>query len=78
MFRMLLKTDALAIPSALSAISMRTLRGWRRTAPRFSSVQAIVLDDDSMLNLEARTMCLLVPATLYSRMLATYCRLIFL
>ena len=29
----------------------------------------IILDDDSMTNLEARTRCL-VPATLYSRMLA--------
>lgn len=74
MFRTLLKTDALAIADRTLPVryfELRTLRGMRRYSAEIllGPGDRIILDDDSMLNLEARTMCL-VPATLYSRMLA--------
>jgi hypothetical protein len=74
MFRTLLKTDALAIADRTFPVryfELRTLRGARRYSAEIllSPGDRIILDDDSMLNLEARTTCL-VPATLYSRMLA--------
>jgi hypothetical protein len=74
MFRTLLKTDALAIEDRMLPVryfELRTLRGTRRFSAEIllGPGDRIILDDDSMLNLEARTTCL-VPATLYSRMLA--------
>jgi hypothetical protein len=74
MFRTLLKTDALAIEDRTFPVryfELRTLRGTRRYSAEIllGPGDRIILDDDSMLNLEARTTCL-VPATLYSRMLA--------
>jgi hypothetical protein len=74
MFRTLLKTDALAIDDRTVPIryfELRTLRGARRYSAEIllGPNDRIILDDDSVLNLEARTTCL-VPATLYSRMLA--------
>ena len=74
MFRTLLKTDALAIEDRTFPIryfELRTLRGARRFSAEIllGPGDRIILDDDSITNLEARTMCL-VPATLYSRILA--------
>ena len=74
MFRTLLKTDALAIEDRTFQIryfELRTLRGARRYSAEIllGPGDRIILDDDSVLNLEART-TRLVPATLYSRMLA--------
>jgi hypothetical protein len=74
MFRTLLKTDALAIEDRTFPVryfELRTLRGTRRYSAEIllGPGDRIILDDDSILNLEARTTCL-VPATLYSRMLA--------
>jgi hypothetical protein len=74
MFRTLLKTDALAIADRTFPIryfELRTMRGGRRYSAEIllGPGDRISLDDDSMISLEARTTCL-VPATLYSRMLA--------
>jgi len=74
MFRTLLKTDALAIADRTFPIryfELRTMRGARRYSAEIllGPGDRIILDDDSMVSLEARTTCL-VPATLYSRMLA--------
>jgi hypothetical protein len=74
MFRTLLKTEALAIDDRTFPIryfEIRTLRGTRRYSAEIllSPDDRIILDDDSMINLEART-ARLVPATLYSRLLA--------
>jgi hypothetical protein len=74
MFRTLVKTDALAIDQHTVAVryfELRTLRGARRYSAEIllSPGDRIILDDDSVTNLEART-TRLVPATLYSRLLA--------
>ena len=74
MFRTLVKTDALAVENRMVAVryfELRTLRGARRYSAEIllGPGDRIILDDDSVTNLEARTMCL-VPATLHSRMLA--------
>ena len=74
MFRTLLKTDDLAIDDRTFPVryfELRTLRGARRYSAEIvlAPGDRIILDDDSMMNLEAKTTCL-VPATLYSRMLA--------
>ena len=74
MFRTLLKTDALAIEDRTFPIryfELRTLRGALRYSAEIllGPGDRVILDDDSVLNLEARAKCL-VPATLYSRMLA--------
>jgi hypothetical protein len=74
MLRTLLKTDALAIADRTFPIryfELRTLRGARRYSAEIllGPGDRIILDDDSVTSLEARTTCL-VPATLYSRMLA--------
>jgi hypothetical protein len=49
-----------------------TQRGTRRYSAeiQISPEDCIILDDDSVSNLEARTACL-VPATLYSRLIAS-------
>jgi hypothetical protein len=74
MFRILMKTDALVIDGHSLPIlyfEQRTIRGGRRYSAEIMLAPGdrIILDDDSLVNLEARTRCL-VPATLYSRMLA--------
>jgi hypothetical protein len=74
MFRTLVKTDALAVADLTVPVryfEVRTLRGARRYSAEIllGPGDRIILDDDSVINLETRTMCL-VPATLYSRMLA--------
>jgi hypothetical protein len=74
MFRTLVKTDALPVEDQQVPVryfELRTLRGGRRYSAEIVLAPAdrIILDDDSMMNLEARTQRL-VPATLYSRLLA--------
>jgi len=74
MFRTLLKTDALVIDDhsfPIHYFEQRTIRGARRYSAEIMLApdDRIILDDDSMSNLEARTRCL-VPATLYSRVLS--------
>jgi hypothetical protein len=74
MFRTLLKTEALVIDDhsfPICYFEQRTLRGARRYSAEIMLAPGdrIILDDDSLTNLEAKTTCL-VPATLYSRMLA--------
>ena len=74
MFRTLVKTDALAIDDQTYAVryfEVRTLRGARRYSAEIvlAPNDRIILDDDSVTNLETRA-TRLVPATLYSRLLA--------
>jgi hypothetical protein len=74
MFRTLVKTDTVPVDGKTVPIryfELRTLRGARRYSAEIllGPGDRIILDDDSMATLEARAMCL-VPATLYSRMLA--------
>ena len=74
MFRTLVKTDALAIDNQMVSVryfELRTLRGTRRYSAEIllGPDDHIILDDDSVTNLEARA-TRLVPATLYSRVLA--------
>ena len=74
MFRTQVKTEALVIDDRTFQIryfELRTLRGGRRYSAEIMLApgDSIILDDDSMPNLQARTTCL-VPATLYSRILA--------
>jgi len=74
MFRTLVKTDALSVEDQTVAVryfELRTLRGARRYSAEIliAPGDRIILDDDSVTNLEARA-TRLVPATLYSRMLA--------
>ncbi len=74
MFRTLLKTTALAVDQQTVDVryfEQRTLRGGRRYSAEIllGPNDRVILDDDSVPNLEART-SRLVPATLLSRMLA--------
>lgn len=74
MFRTLVKTEDLAIADQTYPVryfELRTLRGARRYSVEIllGPGDRIILDDDSITNLEART-ARLVPATLYSRLLA--------
>ena len=74
MLRTLVKTAALAVEDQTYAVryfELRTLRGARRYSAEIllGPGDRIILDDDSVTNLEAKTMRL-VPATLYSRLLA--------
>ena len=74
MFRTLVKTDALAIDDQTYAVryfEVRTLRGGRRYSAEvlLGLEDRIILDDDSITNLEAKA-TRLVPATVYSRLLA--------
>jgi hypothetical protein len=74
MFRTLVKTDAMAVDTQTVRVryfELRTLRGGRRFSAEIvlSAVDRVILDDDSMVNLEARA-ARLVPATVYSRLLA--------
>jgi hypothetical protein len=68
------KTDALAIDHQTVTVryfELRTVRGGRRYSAEIALGPAdrIILDDDSVTNLEARA-ARLVPATIYSRRLA--------
>jgi hypothetical protein len=74
MFRTLVKTEAVEVEDQTFAVQyfeLRTVRGLRRYSAEIllGPDDRIILDDDSVVNLEARAMRL-VPATLYSRMLA--------
>jgi hypothetical protein len=74
MFRTLIRTDALAVDDQTYSVryfEVRTLRGARRYSAEIllSLDDRIILDDDSLPNLEAKT-ARLVPATIYSRVLA--------
>jgi hypothetical protein len=74
MFRTLVKTDSLIVESEKVTVryfELRTLRGARRYSAEIvlGPADRIILDDDSVTNLEARA-ARLVPATLYSRRLA--------
>ena len=70
----LVKTDAMAIADQTVSVryfELRTPRGTRRYSAEIllGPGDRIILDDDSVMNLETRT-TRLVPATLYSRLLA--------
>ena len=70
----LVKTESLAVEERTYPVhyfELSTLRGLRRFSAEIllGPDDRIILDDDSMVNLETRT-ARLVPATLYSRMLA--------
>ena len=74
MFRTLVKTDALSVADQTVAVryfELRTMRGARRYSAEIllAPGDRIILDDDSVTNLEAKAKRL-VPATLYSRALA--------
>jgi hypothetical protein len=74
MFRVLVKTDALAVKDKTVMVryfELRTLRGARRYSAEIllAPGDRIILDDDSVQNLEAKA-ATLVPATLDSRMLS--------
>jgi hypothetical protein len=74
MFRTLVKTEAVEVEDQTFVVQyfeLRTVRGLRRYSAEIllGPDDRIILDDDSVINLEARA-TRLVPATLYSRMLA--------
>ena len=74
MFRTLVKTEAVAVENQSFLVryfELRTVRGLRRYSAEIllAPGDRIILDDDSVINLEERAAGL-VPATLYSRMLA--------
>jgi len=74
MFRTLVKTEAVAVDNQSFPVryfEQRTLRGLRRYSAEIflGPDECIILDDDSVTNLEARA-TRLVPATVYSRILA--------
>jgi hypothetical protein len=74
MFRTFVKTDALAVHGhsyEVCYFELKTLRGLRRYSAEIAlgPGDRIILDADSITNLEARA-ARLVPATLYSRVLA--------
>jgi hypothetical protein len=74
MFRTLVKTEAMAVEAQTVSVryfELRTLRGARRYSAEIflGPGDRVILDDDSVTNLETRT-TRLVPATVYSRLLA--------
>jgi hypothetical protein len=74
MLRILLKTQAVVLNDQSVPVryfEVRTVRGQRRYSAEIllAPDDRVILDDDSVINLEARA-TRLVPATLYSRMLA--------
>jgi hypothetical protein len=74
MFRTLVKMDSIAVDDRMLSVryfELRTLRGTRRYSAEIllAPGDRFILDDDSMPNLEARARRL-VPATIYSRVLA--------
>ena len=73
MFRTLIKTEPVAVEDQrflVQYFEVRTVRGLRRYSAEIllAPGDRIILDDDSVIKLEARA-TRLVPATLYSRML---------
>jgi len=75
MFRTLVKTDAVAVEDRTVPVcyfELRTLRGARRYSAEIllGPGDRIILDDDSVMNLEAKT-ARFAPATIYSRALAS-------
>ena len=73
MFRTLVKTDGVAVNDRLYEVSyfeLRTVRGLRRYSAEITLAPGdrIIIDDDSVNNLETRA-TRLVPATLFSRRL---------
>jgi len=74
MFRTLVKTDVLTVDRVTVTVryfELRTVRGARRFSAEIAlgPGDRIIVDDDSVTNLETRA-ARLVPATLYSRRLA--------
>jgi len=74
MFRTLVKTEAIAVGDRTLTVryfELRTLRGARRYSAEIliAPGDRIILDDDTMTHLDARARRL-VPATIYSRLLA--------
>ena len=74
MFRTLVKTEALAVEAQTVSVryfELRTVRGGRRYSAEIflAPGDRVILDDDSVIKLEAKA-ARLVPATVYSRMLA--------
>ena len=74
MFRMLVKTENVAVEDHVYPVryfELRTLRGQRRYSVEIllAPGDRIILDDDSVTNLETRA-TRLVPATLQSRILS--------
>jgi hypothetical protein len=74
MYRTFVKTETLAVADQTFSVKyfeLHTLRGTRRYSAEvlLGTGDRIILDDDSMTKLETRTVRL-VPATLYSHMLA--------
>jgi hypothetical protein len=74
MFRTLVKTDAFAVENHIVSVryfELRTGRGARRYSAEIilGPADRIILDDDSLSNLETQA-AHLVPATIYSRVLA--------
>jgi hypothetical protein len=74
MFRTLVKTENVAVDDRIYLVryfELRTLRGLRRYSAEIllGPGDRIILDDDSVTNLETRA-TRLVPATLQSRMLS--------
>jgi hypothetical protein len=74
MFKTLAKTVAIVVGEhtfSVKYFEIRTLRGARRYSAELvlRPGDPVILDDDSIANLEVR-LARLVPATLYSRMLA--------
>ena len=74
MFRTLVKTEAVAVEEhsyPVRYFEQKTLRGLQRFSAEIvlGPGDRIILDDDSVITLEARA-TRLVPATVYSRMLA--------
>ena len=74
MFRVLVKTEEVAVDNQRVPVryfELRTVRGLRRYSAEIllSPEDRIIIDGDSVTNLQART-ARLVPATIYSRLLA--------
>ena len=74
MFGTLITTEAVAVEDQSFLVryfELRTVRGLRRYSAEIllAPGDRIILDDDSVINLKVRA-TQLVPATLYSRMLA--------
>lgn len=74
MFRKLLRTDEIEVADDRYTVryyEQRTMRGARRFSSEvvLGPADRIILDDDSLSSLESRV-ARLVPATVYSRMLA--------
>jgi len=73
MIRTLVKTEAVTVDDHLYPVryfALRTMRGLRRYSAEIllAPGDRVILDDDSVTNLEARA-ARVVPATLYSRSL---------